>query len=143
MRTWTTARPVFLVSGSAVSSLARQRMPLMGRTADTGQRLQSSLLSAALVSDLISLAFLLHQQWRPYEKWREAMFARLPCAAELSGPLETAAAEPGGNRGGDAAWSSASAAGRPGRPGRGCAGPGQAGAHRGPAGPSAPAAASA
>src|SRR6266571_1507917 len=91
MRTWTTARPVFLVSGSAVSSLARQRMPLMGRTADTGQRLQSSLLSAALVSDLISLAFLLHQQWRPYEKWRAAMFARLPCAAGLSGPLETAA----------------------------------------------------
>src|SRR6266545_2775135 len=62
-----------------------QRMPLMGRTADTGQRLQSRLLSAMLVSDLISLAFLVH------EKWREAMFARLPCAAELSGSLETAA----------------------------------------------------
>ncbi len=68
-----------------------QRMPLIGRTADTGQRLQSRLLSAGLVSDLISLAFLLHRQWRPYDKWREAMFARLPCAAALAGPLEVAA----------------------------------------------------
>ena len=68
-----------------------QRMPLMGRTADTGQRLQSRLLSAMLAGDLISLAFLLNRQWRPYDKWREAMFARLPCAAELGGPLESAA----------------------------------------------------
>ncbi len=68
-----------------------QRMPFVGRTADTGQRLQSRLLSAALAGDLMNLAFLLHQQWRPYEKWREAMFARLPCATELRGPLEAAA----------------------------------------------------
>jgi Domain of unknown function (DUF4037) len=68
-----------------------QRMPMIGRTADTGQRLQSLLLSAGLVSDLMSLAFLVHRQWRPYEKWREAMFTRLPSAAELSGPLEAAA----------------------------------------------------
>ena len=69
-----------------------QRMPLMGRTAQTGQPLQSRLLSAALVGDLMSLAFLLHQRWQPYPKWREAMFARLPCAAELAGPLQAAAA---------------------------------------------------
>jgi len=68
-----------------------QRMPLVGRTAQTGQPLQSRLLSAALVADLMSLAFLLHQQWQPYPKWREAMFARLPCAGELAGPLQTAA----------------------------------------------------
>jgi Domain of unknown function (DUF4037) len=68
-----------------------QRMPLMGRTAQTGQPLQSRLLSAALVGDLMSLAFLLHQQWQPYLKWREAMFARLPGAGELAGPLQTAA----------------------------------------------------
>ena len=69
-----------------------QRMPLMGRTAQTGQPLQSRLLSAALVGDLMSLAFLLHRQWQPYPKWREAMFARLPCAGELAGPLQAAAA---------------------------------------------------
>jgi hypothetical protein len=68
-----------------------QRMPLMGRTAQTGQPLQSRLLSAALVGDLMSLAFLLHQRWQPYAKWREAMFARLPCAGEMAGPLRTAA----------------------------------------------------
>lgn len=68
-----------------------QRMPLVGRTAQTGQPLQSRLLSAALVGDLMSLAFLLHRQWQPYPKWREAMFARLPCAGELAGPLQTAA----------------------------------------------------
>jgi Domain of unknown function (DUF4037) len=65
-----------------------QRMPFVGRAADTGQPLQSRLLSAGLASDLISLAFLLHRQWEPYEKWREALFARLPCA-ELAGPLLT------------------------------------------------------
>ncbi len=69
-----------------------QRMPFVGRTAATGQRLQSRLLSAALAGDLMNLAFLLHQQWRPYEKWREAKFARLPCATELHGPLEAAVA---------------------------------------------------
>jgi hypothetical protein len=35
---------------------------------------------------------LLHQRWPPYAKWREAMFARLPCAHDLTGPLHTAAA---------------------------------------------------
>jgi hypothetical protein len=68
-----------------------ERMPLMGRTAQTGQPLQSRLLSAALVGDLMSLAFLLHRQWQPYPKWREAMFARLPSAGELAGPLQAAA----------------------------------------------------
>ena len=70
-------------------------MPLMGRAADAGQPLQSRLLSAGLVSDLINLAFLLHQRWRPYEKWRQAMFAGLPSAAALAGPLEAAATAAG------------------------------------------------
>lgn len=67
-----------------------QRMPFVGRTAETGQPLGSLLLCAGLASDLISLAFLLHRRWEPYEKWREAMFARLPCAASLAGPLAAA-----------------------------------------------------
>ena len=72
-----------------------ERMPLVGRTAQTGQPMQSRLLSAALVGDLMSLAFLLHQRWQPYAKWREAMFATLPCAGELAGPLQTAATADG------------------------------------------------
>jgi Domain of unknown function (DUF4037) len=67
-----------------------QRLPYVGRTGDRGQPLQSRLLSAGLVSDLVSLAFLLHRRWEPYEKWREALFARLPSAAALAGPLGTA-----------------------------------------------------
>jgi hypothetical protein len=39
---------------------------------------------------VVSLAFLLHRQWEPYEKWRGAMLARLPSAADLAGPLEAA-----------------------------------------------------
>jgi hypothetical protein len=66
-------------------------MPLVGRTAQTGQPLQSRLLSAALVGDVMSLAFLLHRRWQPYPKWREAMFGKLPCAGELAGPLQVAA----------------------------------------------------
>jgi hypothetical protein len=72
-----------------------QRMPFIGRTADTGQPLQSRLLCAGLVSDLVSLAFLLCRRWEPYEKWREALFARLPAADELAGPLLTAVSAPG------------------------------------------------
>jgi hypothetical protein len=68
-----------------------QSMPMAGRTAGTGQPLQSRLLHAKLASELMSLAFLLHQQWRPYGKWCEAMFTRLACATELRGPLEVAA----------------------------------------------------
>ncbi len=67
-----------------------QRMPIAGRTAGTGQPLQSRLLCAGLVEDLVDLAFLLHRQWSPYEKWREALFARLPDAGELAGPLSRA-----------------------------------------------------
>jgi hypothetical protein len=72
-----------------------QRLSFVGRTADAGQPLQSRLLSAGLASDLMSLAFLLHRRWEPYEKWREALFARLPSADELACPLLTAVSAPG------------------------------------------------
>lgn len=67
-----------------------QRMPMVGRTAHSGQPRQSRLLAAALVHDLTSLAFLLHQRWSPYDKWREAAFARLRCAGDLSPNLDAA-----------------------------------------------------
>ncbi len=67
-----------------------QRLSFVGRCADSGQPLQSRLLAAGLVGDLIDLAFLLHRRWAPYEKWREAMFATLPTASTLT-PILTAA----------------------------------------------------
>ncbi|HEU5417342.1 MAG TPA: DUF4037 domain-containing protein [Streptosporangiaceae bacterium] len=72
-----------------------QRLPFVGRAADTGQPLQSVLLSAGLASDLLSLAFLLHRRWEPYEKWREALAAALPGAGRLLPLLQTAATAPG------------------------------------------------
>jgi hypothetical protein len=72
-----------------------QRLPFVGRTADTGQPLQSVLLSAGLASDLLSLAFLLHRAWEPYEKWRGALAARLPGAARLLAVLQSAATAAG------------------------------------------------
>jgi len=71
-----------------------QRMPFIGRSADTGQPLQSVLLSAGLASDLLRLAFLLHRQWEPYEKWREALAARLPGSGRLLPLLATVATAP-------------------------------------------------
>ncbi len=72
-----------------------QRMARIGRTAQTGQLMQSRVLAVSLVNDVISLAFLLHRRWSPYDKWREAMFARLPVAVELAAPLHTAASGAG------------------------------------------------
>lgn len=60
-----------------------QRFPFVGRTADTGQDLQSRLLAGALVTDLMRLAFLLERRWAPYPKWFEALFDRLPIAETL------------------------------------------------------------
>jgi len=37
----------------------------------------------------MELAFLVHRQWAPYAKWREASFRTLPSAAALAGPLQT------------------------------------------------------
>ncbi len=41
------------------------QLPLVGRTAERGQHMQSRLRSAALVGDLMRLAFPLHQRWAP------------------------------------------------------------------------------
>lgn len=64
-----------------------QRLPMVGRTAGTGQPVQSRLLAADLAGDVMSLAYLLHRRWQPYEKWREAL---LPGADALGGPLRRA-----------------------------------------------------
>lgn len=68
-----------------------ERMPLVGRTAHTGQALQSLLLCTMLVEDLVSLAFLLHRRWSPYDKWRERAFTGLPRASDLRPALVAAA----------------------------------------------------
>jgi hypothetical protein len=74
------------VLGAGWQRLAQQ-FPLMGRTGQRGQELGSRIIAATLAEDLVRLAFLLHRRWAPYRKWREAMFASLPGAGNLAGPL--------------------------------------------------------
>ena len=68
-----------------------QSLPMVGRTAETGDELGSRLLSARLADDLLWLAFALSRRWAPYAKWRGTAFRSLPVAARL-GPLLDAAA---------------------------------------------------
>ena len=71
-----------------------QQMPLAGRAGDRGDELGSRLISAQLAGDLIWLAFALSRRWLPYAKWRGTAFRALPIAADLAGPLSTAATAP-------------------------------------------------
>ena len=70
-------------------------LPMVGRTADTGDELGSRLISARLTGDLISLAFTLSRRWAPYAKWRGTVFRSLPLAAGLTPLLDAAATAPG------------------------------------------------
>jgi hypothetical protein len=60
-----------------------QYLPMVGRTGQTGQELQSRLLSGRLATGLMRLAFLLQRQWMPYPKWAQRGFERLPIAGQL------------------------------------------------------------
>jgi hypothetical protein len=64
-------------------SQVAQRMHMVGRTAVRGQDLQSRLLCAQIAGKLTHLAFLVHRQWMPYAKWREARLRTLPDAGQL------------------------------------------------------------
>jgi hypothetical protein len=72
-----------------------QEMPMVGRTAESGDEVGSRQLSARLAGDVMSLAFILSRQWAPYPKWRGTAFLALPVAADLAGPLAAAVEAPG------------------------------------------------
>jgi len=69
-----------------------QLMPMVGRTAESGDELGSRLLSAELAGDLLSLTFALSRRWAPYTKWRGTVFRSLPVAARLGSLLDAATA---------------------------------------------------
>ena len=71
-----------------------QLLPMVGRTAESGDELGSRLLSAGLADDLMGLAFALSRRWAPYAKWRGSVFRSLPVAARLGPLLGTAVAAP-------------------------------------------------
>jgi Domain of unknown function (DUF4037) len=72
-----------------------QLLPMVGRTAESGDELGSRLLSGKLAGDLVGLAFALSCRWAPYDKWRGTVFRSLPVAAELSPLLDAATCAPG------------------------------------------------
>src|SRR5207247_707920 len=54
----------------------------------------SRLVAAALVRDLMRLAFLMERRYAPYAKWLGTAFAHLTCAPRLGPPLAAALAAP-------------------------------------------------
>ena len=72
-----------------------QLLPMVGRTAESGDELGSRLLSARLAEDLRWLAFALSRRWAPYVKWRGTAFRSLPVAADLAPLLDAATAASG------------------------------------------------
>jgi len=67
-----------------------QQEAFVGRTGEVGDELGSRLIAAALVRDLMHLAFLLERTYAPYSKWFGTAFARLDCAATLAPHLSGA-----------------------------------------------------
>jgi hypothetical protein len=72
-----------------------QLLPMVGRTAESGDELGSRLLGGTLAGDLVGLAFALSCRWAPYDKWRGTVFRSLPVAAELGPLLDAAICAPG------------------------------------------------
>jgi hypothetical protein len=66
-----------------------QEEAFVGRCAEVGDELGSSVVAARLVRDLMRLAFLMERTCAPYSKWYGTAFAHLACAAALL-PLLTA-----------------------------------------------------
>ena len=64
----------------------------VGRCGEVGDEAGSALVAAALVRDLMRLAFLMERRYAPYSKWLGTAFARLPCAGRLGPPLAAALA---------------------------------------------------
>jgi hypothetical protein len=65
-----------------------QRLPLVGRTAQRDQHLQSRLVAGAIATDLMCQALLLHRRWAPYPKWLETAFRALPDLGDMPSALE-------------------------------------------------------
>jgi hypothetical protein len=67
-----------------------QEEHLMGRAGYVGDELGSSLIGSRLVRDVMSLCFLMEQQYAPYPKWFGTAWKGLRCAAALEQVLRRA-----------------------------------------------------
>ncbi|RPI07679.1 MAG: DUF4037 domain-containing protein [Actinobacteria bacterium] len=66
-----------------------QEEAFVGRTAEVGDDLGSSVVAARLTRDLMRLCFLIERRYAPYSKWFGTAFRTLDAASELGPLLET------------------------------------------------------
>jgi hypothetical protein len=67
-----------------------QEEAFVGRTAEVGDTLGSSVVAGRLTRDLMRLCFLIERRYAPYSKWFGTGFARLDAAPEVGSLLEAA-----------------------------------------------------
>jgi hypothetical protein len=60
-----------------------QEQAFVGRSADVGDELGSSVIAARLARDVMRLCFLIERRYAPYPKWFGTGFAGLECAAAI------------------------------------------------------------
>lgn len=68
--------------------LVADREPLIGRTAEAGDRIGSRLAAALLVREVMRLALLQERQYAPYDKWLGTSFSRLSTVSRLRPALD-------------------------------------------------------
>ncbi|WP_314171825.1 DUF4037 domain-containing protein [Streptomyces winkii] len=67
-----------------------QEEAFVGRCAEVGDDIGSSVVAGRLVRDLMRLCLLLQRRYTPYSKWLGSAFGRLPAAGELTPSLRGA-----------------------------------------------------
>jgi len=72
-----------------------QEEPFPGRCAETGDDLDSLVVTGRLARDVMRLCLLMYRRYPPYSKWLGTAFARLPGTVGLTASL-TAAISAGG-----------------------------------------------
>jgi hypothetical protein len=69
-----------------------QEEAFVGRTGQVGDALGAEIVGSRIARDIMRLAFLIEREYAPYSKWLGTAFARLPIAAALTEPLQSALA---------------------------------------------------
>ncbi|MFB9377054.1 DUF4037 domain-containing protein [Kineococcus gynurae] len=81
---------VELVVVAAAWAQLAEELPLLGRTADSGDEVGSRIITARLARVAVHLGFVLEQRWSPYPKWAGSVFAGLPAAGAAAPGLRRA-----------------------------------------------------
>lgn len=85
-------RDVWLYLMAAQWQRISQLEAFVGRTAEVGDALGSTLVTATMVRDLLRLCFLIERRYPPYAKWLGTAFTRLRCGPKLQPVLDASLA---------------------------------------------------